>query len=72
MKKGAPIFHEEWTGNPKCKVSVSIADNKKTAKCILCEKNIDLLLMGSSELDSHAASEKHATNIKENGQSCIC
>ena len=52
------VFQGKCLINKKYKLWIAKAKNKKTARCTLCQKEIDLSTMGSVALDSHAFSKK--------------
>ena len=47
------------TEKPKIQIWVAKAASKKSAECILSKKSTNISFMGSSALDSHAASKSH-------------
>ena len=51
------IFQDEWLYNKKYQLWIAKADSKN-ARCILCQKDLDVSAIGSSALDSHATGSK--------------
>ena len=62
-------FQKTWLENPKYKLWLAVVpSDEKTARCILCKKDINVLVMGVSALESHAKAKKHKSLIKERKQ----
>ena len=72
MSKGFtlnPTFQKTWLGNPKYKLWLAVVpSDEKTARCILCKKDINVLVMGVSALESHATGKKQKSLMKERKQ----
>ena len=62
-KKCKSVFQDEQFANKNYKLRIAKTKNKKTARCTLCQKEIDLLTMGNVALDSHAFSKKQTTKM---------
>ena len=67
-KKCHSVFQDEWFPSKKYKLWINKTKNKRTAGCSLCQKEIDLLSMGSAALDLHGFSQKHATTMSDHKQ----
>ena len=75
-KKCHSVFQDEWLPSKKYKLWINIniiqiiqvTENKRTARCTLCQKEIDLLSMGSAALDLHGFSQKHRTTMSDHKQ----
>ena len=58
-------FQEEWYTNKKYKLWISKSSKSAGARCTLCKKDIDISIMGSSALDSHAKGKKHLDRVEK-------
>ena len=56
-------FQDEWLCNDKYSKWVVKTNQPSEARCLICRKNIDVLIMGVSALELHAARSKHKTLI---------
>ena len=52
--KSKATLQEEWLASKLHNDWITQGKNKNYAKCTLCLKDIDLSIMGSADLDSHA------------------
>ena len=57
------IFQDEWLYNKKYQLWIAKASDSKNARCILCQKDLDVSTMGSGALDSHATGSKHKQKV---------
>ena len=53
------IFQSEWFNSKNYKLWIAKTKYKKTTRCTLCQKEIDLSTMGSDAIDSHAIIKKY-------------
>ena len=56
------IFRDEWLHNKRYQLWIAKA-NSKNARCIFCQKDLDVSTMGNSALDSHATGSKHKQKV---------
>ena len=62
-------FQKTWLENPIYKLWLAmVPSDEKTARCILCKKDINVSVMGVSALEFHATGKKHKSLIKERKQ----
>ena len=62
-------FQKTCLENPKYKLWLALVpSDEKTARCILCKKDINVSAMGVSALESHATGKKHKSLMKERKQ----
>ena len=62
---GSCFFRAEWRLDDRFKKWIMQDSSKQRARCIFCDKSIDISSMGTSALRSHARGEKHQLLIKE-------
>ena len=65
------VFQDGWLSNEKYRKWIRKSQNKKEARCFVCNKNLDISAMGSSTLDSHASGKKHQQLMLECSKSGV-
>ena len=70
-KHSTCVFQDGWLSNEKYRKWIRKSQNKKEARCFVCNKNFDISAMVSSALYSHASGKKHQQLMLERSKSGI-
>ena len=65
------VFQDGWLSNEKYRKWIRKSQNKKEARCFVCNKNFDTSTMGNSALDLHASGKKHQQLMLQRSKSCM-